>query len=253
MCRLFQWACRFSGVQTKLSQGKQIEVHRSKSKKSNDVIDEIYAIRLGFIVKILCSALATMLFVFLTLGFGTFRLDMSVFNEQWFDDTGTIVFFAVIPFVFLLNISAAFFEGVVFTYAIIKHEVMGIDEQLRKTFTAAVFAGIGAIAFTTSSELMESLIGQGWIGGVLIGVFLILLRKPLIQILSAISMNIMPESHTKEEWGYIKLYALALNDGAITETSRAMLSTQASLSGITETRMQHLQDWYSENQDKIQI
>ena len=217
---------------------------RTKAMRTNEENDEIAAIRLGFVAKILCTVLATSLFALLSSAYGSLNIDMSVFNEQWFDDPGTIVFFAVIPFVFLLNIFAAFFEGVVFTYAIIKHEVMGIDEHLRKTFNATLFAGIGAIGLTASTEIMENLIGIGWIGGVLIGVLLILLRNPILGLLSSFSMLIMPESHTKEEWGYIELYALALEDGAVSATSRAMLTAHAKRNGISESRMQHLEEWH---------
>ena len=221
---------------------------RTRTLRTDEENDEIAAIRLGFIAKILCTVLATSLFTLLSYTYGSLTIDMSVFNQQWFDDPGTVVFFAVIPFVFLLNIFAAFFEGVVFTYAIIKHEVMGIDEHLRKTFNATLFAAIGAIGLTVSSEIMENAIGIGWVGGVLIGVLLILLRNPILQLISSFSMHIMPESHTKEEWGYIELYALALEDGAISATSRAMLTAHAKRSGISENRMQHLEEWHQVTQ-----
>ena len=72
------------------------------------------------------------------------------------------------------------FAGVIFTYAVIKNDMFGIDEQLRKTFTTTVFAGLGAILFLVSTELMESVFDRGWIGGVFIGMTLLILRRPII-------------------------------------------------------------------------
>ena len=46
--------------------------------------------------------------------------------------------------------------------------VFGIDNNLRKTFTTAVFTGIGVISFIVGSELMESVIGYGAAGGVFV-------------------------------------------------------------------------------------
>ena len=118
---------------------------------------------------------------------------------------------------------AALFEGIVFTYAVIKNDMFGIDEQLRKTFTTTIFAGSGAILFLVSTELMESLFDQGWIGGVFIGMTFLLMRKPIISTLGNVSSKLIPESHTKEELGYLEMYYLAKKDQKITDKERSML------------------------------
>ena len=59
---------------------------------------------------------------------------------------------------------------------------MGIDERLRKGFTAAAFTGLGALSFLIASEAMETAIpGGGLIGGLIVGVPLIALRRPILR------------------------------------------------------------------------
>ena len=55
-----------------------------------------------------------------------------------------------------------------FVHATLKDTVFGIDNNLRKTFTTAVFTGLGVISFIVGSELMESVIGYGAAGGVFV-------------------------------------------------------------------------------------
>ena len=141
---------------------------------------------------------------------------------------------------------AALFEGIVFTYAVIKNDMFGIDEQLRKTFTTTIFAGSGAILFLVSTELMESLFDQGWIGGVFIGMTFLLMRKPIISTLGNVSSKLIPESHTKEELGYLEMYYLAKKDQKITDKERSMLDLQARSYGLTEERKAYLEKWYEE-------
>ena len=145
---------------------------------------------------------------------------------------------------------AALFEGVIFTYAVVKNDMFGIDEQLRKTFTTTIFAGSGAILFLVSTELMESVFNQGWIGGVFIGMTFLLLRKPIIATLGGVSTRLIPESHTKEELGYLEMYFLAKKDQTITENERMMLDLQAKSYGITADRKTYLEQWYDEMLEK---
>ena len=93
---------------------------------------------------------------------------------------------------------------------------------------------------------MESVFDQGWIGGVFIGMTLLILRKPIISTLGGVSSKLIPESHTKEELGYLEMYYLALKDKKITENERSMLDLQAKAYGITEKRKLYLEEWYTE-------
>ena len=48
-----------------------------------------------------------------------------------------------------------------------------------------------------------------------------------------LSTRLIPESHTKEELGYLEMYFLAKKDQTITENERMMLDLQAKSYGIT--------------------
>ena len=137
--------------------------------------------------------------------------------------------------------------GVLFAYAILKQDVLGIDEQLRKTFTGTIFAGIGAISFIAGTEIMENLAGVGWIGAVLMGTVLIAARDPIIGTISMVSNRLLPEVHTKDENAYLELYKLAMQDGNVTEKERTMLNLQAQSYGLSSKRMEYLENWYDTN------
>ena len=126
--------------------------------------------------------------------------------------------------------------------------MFGIDERLRKTFSTTIFAGSGAVLFLMSTELMESVFNQGWIGGVFIGLTFILMRKPILSTLGVFSTKLIPESHTQEELGYLEMYSLAMKDSRITVNERSMLNLQATAYGIDVDRKNYLEHWYDELQ-----
>ena len=226
-----------------------ISVGRSEKriKESSDasLIGEVRAVRLGFIGKTFLQISSTLaLFTIIGILGQSPSIETSVFNDALEVPTLLIAVGPLIPTTVVL---AALFEGLVFTYAVIKNDMFGIDERLRKTFITATFAGLGAIMFLVATEVMESLFNQGWIGGVIIGLPLIILRKPIISALSSISSTIMPESHTGEELGYLEMYALAMKDGNITENEQRMLDLQARSYGIDNERRSYLEEWFVEN------
>ena len=142
----------------------------------------------------------------------------------------------------LMNILSTLFQGVIFTYAILKHEVMGIDERLRKGFTATTFAGFGALSLLIASEAMETIIpGGGLLGGLIVGVPLIALRRPILRIFSNLSSTLMPEAHTTQELQYLEVFAAANADGIINTKERTMLDLQAKAFGINEARQHYLE------------
>jgi hypothetical protein len=142
---------------------------------------------------------------------------------------------------------AGLFEGTLFTYAILKNDVLGIDEKLRKTFSTAIFATLGAIAFLVASEIVESLIGgSGWIGGVLVGAPLIVLRKPIFTVINGFSSRLMPESFTASERTYLEAYSAVMEDFEVTEGERKLLQLTAKNLGLNDERVQHLESWHNE-------
>ena len=219
---------------------------RTRINKDDDtnLKGEVRAVRLGFIGKTSMQVTTTLiLFWMISLIGEPPSLRVNPFNP---DIELSNALLALPPLMPTAVVLAALFEGIIFTYAVIKNDMFGIDEQLRKTFTTTIFAGLGAILFLVATELMESVFDQGWIGGVFIGMTLLILRKPIISTLGGVSSKLIPESHTKEELGYLEMYYLALKDKKITENERSMLDLQAKAYGITEKRKLYLEEWYTE-------
>ena len=157
-----------------------------------------------------------------------------------------MLFFAWI-FSLTLTPAAIAFEAMMFVHATLKDTVFGIDNNLRKTFTTAVFTGIGVISFIVGSEAMESLLGYGMAGGVLVGVSLLLIRRPILGVLDKVSSKFIPSSHTPEETAYLDAYATAMEDRIITKEERKLLNTVASTFGLNEKIVKQLESEYDSN------
>ncbi len=218
---------------------------RIKESGNSSLIGEVRAVRLGFIGKTVLQISSTLvLFTIVGILGQSPSIETSPFNEAIDVPTLLIALGPLIPTTVVL---AALFEGLIFTYAVIKNDMFGIDEKLRTTFITATFAGFGAFLLLMSTEAMESIFNRGWIGGVIIGLPLIVFRKPIFTTLSKFSTSIMPESHTGEELGYLEMYSLAMKDGNITENERRMLDLQARTYGIEEERRTYLEKWFDGN------
>ena len=205
-------------------------------------LEEIKALRTGFVVKVTFMLGGFSTLIGLSIAFGLSSPDMTLFNPETSNDRGVKILAIGGPLMLLCHILSALFEGTIFTYAILKHEVMGIDERLRKGFTAAAFTGFGALSLLIASEAMESTIpGGGLIGGLIVGVPLIALRRPILRAFSSLSTALMPEAHTMHELQYLEVFAAANADGNITSKERTMLDLQAKAFGINEARQQHLE------------
>ena len=206
---------------------------------------EARALFIGFSGKVVFQGSMVAFMIFLSAKFGQINFaDVA----KYIGNESVIGMYMVGLYGFVLSILAtALFEGVMFTYAILKNEILGIDERLRKTFSAAVFASTGGILFLVASEAMESMIGIGWIGGVLIGLPLIVLRKPIYSFINGFSNVIMPESFTSEEQKYLEVYEMAMDDGVITTKEKRMLDFQAKSLNLGPSRVQHLESWFDSN------
>lgn len=160
------------------------------------------------------------------------------------DFTERMLFFAWI-FSLTLTPAAIAFEAIMFVHATLKDTVFGIDNNLRKTFSTAVFTGIGVISFIVGSELMESVVGYGAAGGVFVGLALLGVRKPILLIIDKASNRFIPSSHTPEEAAYIDAYATAMEDLIITPEERKLLNTVASTYGLNDRIVKQLEDEYN--------
>ena len=148
--------------------------------------------------------------------------------------------------IFSLTITPAAiaFEAMMFVHATLKDTVFGIDNNLRKTFSTAVFTGIGLVAFIIGSEAMESIVGYGMAGGVIVGVSLLVIRKPVLGVLDKASNKFIPSSHTPEEAAYLDAYATAMEDLIITKEERKLLNTVAAAYGMSEKIVKQLESEY---------
>ena len=219
---------------------------RINEEGDSNLYGEVRAVRVGFIGKTAMQITTTLILVWMILTLGESpNLQTNVFNPDLQASNLNLLLFLP-PLMPTAVVLAALFEGIVFTYAVIKNDMFGIDEQLRKTFTTTIFAGSGAILFLVSTELMESIFDQGWIGGVFIGMTFLLMRKPIISTLGNVSSKLIPESHTKEELGYLEMYYLAKKDQKITDKERSMLDLQARAYGLTDERKTYLEQWHEE-------
>lgn len=133
------------------------------------------------------------------------------------------------------------FEALMFVHASLKDTVFGIDKTLRKTFSTAVFTGIGATLFILGSEAMENALGFGMAGGVLIGVGLLAVRKPVIGLIDGFSDRLIPSEFSPEETEYLKLFSKSMKDGSVTENERELLVTLASAYGIDDDRIKEIE------------
>ena len=205
-------------------------------------LEEIRALRTGFVVKVTFMLGGFTTLIGLSIAFGLTSPEMTLFNPETTNDRGVKILAIGGPLMLLCHILSALFEGTIFTYAILKHEVLGIDERLRKGFTAAVFTGFGALSFLIASEAMETAIpGGGLIGGLIVGIPLIVLRRPILRVFSNLSSTLMPEAHTLQELQYLEVFAAANADGIITHKERTMLNLQAKAFGINPGRQHYLE------------
>ena len=145
-----------------------------------------------------------------------------------------------------LPIVAVGFEAMMFVYASTKDTVLGIDERLRKTFTNTIFTGVGAISFIAASEIMENVLGFGLVGGVVLGVGLFAVRKPVIGILDGFSNRLIPSEYSAEEMEYLELFSKSMKDNQVTENERILLKTLATAYGITDVRVMEIENSFNE-------
>lgn len=147
---------------------------------------------------------------------------------------------------FAMTPVAIAFECMMFVHATLKDTVFGIDNNLRKTFSTAVFTGIGLVAFVIGSEAMESFVGYGMAGGVFVGISLLVIRRPILGVLDTVSSKFIPSTHTPEEATYLEAYATAMEDNIITKEERNLLNTLATSYGLSSKIIKQLEAEYEE-------
>ena len=109
-----------------------------KNSKSNlERVAEARAIFIGFTGKTIFQGMAVAFMIFLLAQFGRINLaDVSIYLGQEYK----VGIFMIGLYGFTLSILAtALLQGVMFTYAILKNEILGIDHRLRSVFSNAIF------------------------------------------------------------------------------------------------------------------
>ncbi len=212
--------------------------------EAGDRAEEARAIYLGFGGKTFFQGMTLGLMIYISAVYGQFNAADMV--EMKVNDSMKYYFFALYAWLFSA-LFAGLFEGTMFTYAILKNDVLGIDEKLRKTFSTAIFATLGAVILLIASEMVEGLLdAPGWLGGVAIGLPLIVLRKPIYTTINGFSNRLMPESFTQAENNYLEAYKLAMEDRIVTKEERKFLELQSRTLGLEESRVEYLEKWYDE-------
>ena len=135
-----------------------------------------------------------------------------------------------------------------FSYAILKNDILGIDEQLRRSMSWGAFLFFGAVTILIVAELLEGVIPYGGVTSALVvGVPLTVMRKPIYNTINLIVVVLMPEAFTKNELSYIEAFSMVMDDGILTENERKLLALQAKNLGLDEGRVEYLEAWYLES------
>ena len=115
------------------------------------------------------------------------------------------------------------FEAMMFVHACLNDSVFGIDKKLRSTFRTAVFTSFGVVSFIIGCEIMENLIGFGILGGVMVGIGVVVVRKPVISLIDGLSGKILPSEFSEFENKYLEAYIKTVKDGIISDDERRLL------------------------------
>jgi hypothetical protein len=203
--------------------------------------NEARALFIGFTGKAIIKGLMVFSMVYMTARFGDFNLADLASIEG---DLLPIYLYCLYGFMFSILLTGMF-EGFMFSYAILKNDILGIDEQLRRSMSWGVFVFVGAVAILIGTEFIESLTGWGWGGGVIIGVPLIIMRKPIYNAINTLVVILMPQAFTKAEQSYLEAYAMVMDDGVLTGNEQKLLDLQAKNLGLEQARVEYLETWFA--------
>ena len=207
-----------------------------------DQANEARSLFIGFTGKATIKGLLVLSIVYMTARFGDFNLADLASIEG---DLLPLYLYCLYGFMFSILLTGMF-EGFMFSYAILKNDILGIDEQLRRSMSWGVFVFSGAICILVVAELLEGIIPYGGVASALVvGVPLTVMRKPIYSTINHLVVILMPEAFTKAEQSYLEAYSTVMDDGVVTENERKLLGLQAKNLGLDETRTDFLEGWYN--------
>jgi hypothetical protein len=219
---------------------KRFDGEEGKAEEAN----EARALFIGFSGKATIKGLMVFSMVYMTAKFGDFNLADLASIEG---DLLPIYLYCLYGFMFSILLTGMF-EGFMFSYAILKNDILGIDEQLRRSMSWGVFVFTGAICILVVAELLEGIIPYGGVASALVvGVPLTVMRKPIYNTINILVIILMPEAFTKEEQSYLEAYSMVMDDGILTENERKLLTLQAKNLRLDESRVEYLETWYAES------
>ena len=204
--------------------------------------NEARSLFIGFAGKATIKGLLVMSIVYMTYRFGDFNLaDLASIDG----DLLPIYLYCLYGFMFSILLTGMF-EGFMFSYAILKNDILGIDEQLRRSMSWGVFVFTGAICILVVAELLEGIIPYGGVASALVvGVPLTVMRKPIYNTINILVIILIPEAFTKDEQSYLEAYSAVMDDFEVTEGERKLLQLTAKNLGLSEARVTYLEDWYN--------
>ena len=225
----------------------------SKSTDRNDTLTN-RSLYIGFLGKLLISMVyAFLLVVIFPLLNGGEMLTFSDNLALQFGDEQTklerMTFFLWTSSLAILPLAISF-EALMFVHASLKESIFGIDKKLRATFTTAVFTSLGVVSFVIGSEVMESLIGFGIMGGVMVGIGVVVVRKPVISLIDGISGRILPSEFSDVENKYLDAYIKTLKDGVISDDERRLLLMLANSYNLQDERVKYIEMSYISSIDQ---
>ena len=220
----------------------------SESGDRNDTLTN-RSLYIGFLGKILISMVYALLLVviFPLLNGGemlTFADNLSLQFGAERTNLERMTFFLWTSSLAIMPLAISF-EALMFVHASLKDSVFGIDKKLRRTFRTAIFTSLGVISFVIGSEIMESLIGYGIIGGAMVGIGFVVVRKPVISLIDGISGRILPSEFSKFENKYLEAYIKTLKDGIISDDERRLLLMLANSYQIKDERVEYIERCYN--------
>tara|TARA_B100000609_G_scaffold80239_1_gene64099 strand:+ start:456 stop:1832 length:1377 start_codon:yes stop_codon:yes gene_type:complete len=225
----------------------------SKSTDRNDTLTN-RSLYIGFLGKLLISMVYAFLLVviFPLLNGG----EMLTFSDnlalQFGDEQTTLdrmTFFLWTSSLAILPLAISF-EALMFVHASLKASIFGIDKKLRATFTTAVFTSLGVVSFVIGSEIMENLIGFGIMGGVMVGIGVVVVRKPVISLIDGVSGRILPSEFSDVENKYLDAYIKTLKDGVISDDERRLLLMLANSYNLQDERVKYIEMSYISSIDQ---
>ena len=204
--------------------------------------NEARSLFIGFTGKATIKGLLVLSIVYMTARFGDFNLADLASIEG---DLLPIYLYCLYGFMFSILLTGIF-EGFMFSYAILRNDILGIDEQLRRSMSWGVFVFSGAICILVVAELLEGIIPYGGVASALVvGVPLTVMRKPIYNSINHLAIILMPEAFTKAEQSYLEAYSAVMDDGILTENERKLLVLQAKNLDLDEARVEFLEEWYN--------